>query len=220
MTEGPSLPQGPLVLGIDEAGRGPVLGPMIVCGLALGAADIPRLAAMGVKDSKVLSPARREALAAAIEALGARIHLVEIPPARLDAENLTEVELGAFAECIREASPAAVYADAPVGPRAISRFRERLRAAVAPLAPELVLENRADSRFPVVSAASILAKVRRDLRIRELQAEYGEIGSGYPGDPVTRRFLAAWMAAHAEPPPIARRKWATFKRLKQERFDF
>ena len=107
-----------------------------------------------------------------------------------------------------------------MGPRAIPGFRKRLLARLSPWAPDLTLENRADARFPVVSAASILAKVRRDLRIKELAAEYGEIGSGYPSDPVTRRFLEAWLKRHGSPPPFARARWGTFARLAQGRFNF
>ena len=193
---------------------------MVVAGFALGARDLPRLSELGVKDSKQLSPARREAMAPKLEVLAAGIHRVELSPAELDKGNLTDLELEAFAQCILALKPAAVYADAPVGPRAIPRFRARLLERLAPFSTELVLENRADVRFPVVSAASILAKVRRDLRIAELKGIHGEIGSGYPGDPVTRRFLIAWQERHGGPPPMARTRWATFNKLSQRHFAF
>lgn len=193
---------------------------MVVAGFAVGARDLPRLSELGVKDSKQLSAARREAMAPLLEAMAGGIHRVELSPAELDRGNLTDLELEAFARCILELKPAAVYADAPVGPKAIPRFRARLLERLAPFSPELTLENRADVRFPVVSAASILAKVRRDRRIAELKEVHGEIGSGYPGDPVTRRFLIAWMERHGSPPPMARTRWATFDRLSQRRFAF
>lgn len=204
-----------MILGLDEAGRGPVLGPLVVAGYAIEARDLPRLSTLGVKDSKALSPKRRETLEAPLLELG-RVHFVEVPPAELDRRNLTEIELAAFAECIAALSPSAVYADAFVGPRAIPRMRDRLKA----FAGDLTFENRADARFPVVSAASILAKVRRDLRIAELADRWGEIGTGYPSDPVTRRFLVGWLQRHGTPPPFARTKWATFDRLRQGRFAF
>ena len=193
---------------------------MVVAGFALAAGDLSRLSDLGVKDSKLLTPARRETLAPLLESLAGGVHRVELSPAELDKGNLTDLELEAFAACILAIRPAAVYADAPVGPRAIPRFRERLLKRLAPFAPDLVLENKADLHYPVVSAASILAKVRRDARIAELAAIHGEIGSGYPGDPVTRRFLIAWMEKHGTPPPIARTRWATFQRLNQRSFPF
>jgi ribonuclease HII len=193
---------------------------MVVAGFAVGARDLPRLSELGVRDSKLLTPKRRETLAPVLEAMAGGVHRVELSPAELDKGNLTDLELEAFAQCILALKPAAVYADAPVGPRAIPRFRARLLERLAPFSPELILENRADVRFPVVSAASILAKVRRDRRIAELKAVHGEIGSGYPGDPVTRRFLIAWMERHGSPPPMARTRWATFDRLAQRRLAF
>ena len=145
---------------------------------------------------------------------------MEIQPETLDARNINDLEFDAFAECADVLKPSAVYADAPVGPRAIPGFRTRLAERLAKLAPELTLENKADVRFPVVSAASILAKVRRDARIADLAAAYGEIGSGYPGDPVTRAFLVRWMKERGTPPPFARKRWATFQRLNQTEFAF
>ena len=193
---------------------------MVVCGYAVRPEDLPALQALGVKDSKVLSPARREALEGPLKALAAGFHLVEIQPAEMDRRNLNDLELEAFAACIQAINPSAVFVDAPVGPRGIPRFRHRLLEKIAPLAPELVAENRADARFPVVSAASILAKVLRDRRVEAFRAEYGEIGSGYPSDPKTKAFLARWMAKHGTPPPIARASWGTFDRLKQAKFPF
>ncbi len=193
---------------------------MVVCGYAVRPEDLEALQALGVKDSKVLSASRREALEGPLKALAASFHLVEIQPAEMDRRNLNDLELEAFAACIQATGPSAVFVDAPVGPRGIPRFRQRLLERISPLAPELVAENRADARFPVVSAASILAKVLRDRRIQAMRAEYGEIGSGYPSDPKTKAFLEQWMAQHATPPPIARASWGTFDRMKQVRFPF
>ena len=193
---------------------------MVVCAFAVKAGDLQALRDLGVRDSKVLSPSRRESLVAPLEALAAGIHFVEIPPAEMDRRNLNELELEAFAACILAIRPSAVTVDAPVGPRGIPRFRTRLLERIHPLVPELVAENRADARFPVVSAASILAKVVRDRRIDEMRSKYGDIGTGYPSDPKTRAFLERWLAEHGTPPPIARARWGTFARLKQARFPF
>ena len=87
------------------------------------------------------------------------------------------------------------------------------RRALGNSTPELVGENRADEKYPVVSAASILAKVDRDRIIAELCEEYGDFGSGYPSDPKTQRFLREWFSKHHGFLPIVRRKWSTVKRL-------
>jgi ribonuclease HII len=78
---------------------------------------------------------------------------------------------------------------------------------------EIVSEHHADVKFPVVSAASIIAKVTRDRAIAALAKKYGEIGSGYPADPVTIRFLETWIAEHGSPPPIARKSWKTISAM-------
>ena len=209
-----------MIVGIDEAGRGPVLGPMVVGAFAIRPEDYPKLLLLGVKDSKLLAKKRRSELALALADLASGIHLIEIPPARLDRENLNDLELEAFAEGIRKLKPSAVFIDAPVGPRGIPRFRDRLAALLPSPVPDLTLENRADVRFPVVSAASILAKVRRDAIIAELAVAHGDLGSGYPSDPKTRNFLLRWQDEHGGIPPFARASWGTFDRLKQERFAF
>jgi ribonuclease HII len=74
---------------------------------------------------------------------------------------------------------------------------------------EIVSEHNADQTFKVVSAASIIAKVTRDRAIAVLSKKYGEIGSGYPSDPVTIAFLSAYIDEHKCPPPIARKSWKT-----------
>ena len=74
---------------------------------------------------------------------------------------------------------------------------------------EIVSEHHADEKFMVVSAASIVAKVVRDREITKLAKKYGEIGSGYPSDPATIRWLTGYIGEHPSPPPIARRSWKT-----------
>jgi len=198
-----------LVLGIDEAGRGSVLGPLVLCAYACEEAALPAIAASGVTDSKLLTPARRRALVGPLEALGAGA-LAVIEPAEIDADNVNDLELRAMARLIDAARPGRVWIDAPVNPRGIPRFVRTLRARLA-CDPVLVVEPKADLTWTAVSAASVLAKVRRDAEIERL----GAVGSGYPSDPVTRAHLAALLASGAPLPPYVRSRWGTLQALRQ-----
>ncbi|HSD57148.1 MAG TPA: ribonuclease HII, partial [Methanotrichaceae archaeon] len=94
------------------------------------------------------------------------------------------------------------------------RFAERVRIA-SKTSMHIIAEHKADQRHQVVSAASILAKVRRDESIRELEKSHNcKIGSGYPSDPETIRFLETWVRDKKELPPFARHSWATAQRIK------
>ena len=205
-----------LLLGIDEAGRGPVLGPLVVCGFAIEREHLPSLEALGLKDSKKLTAKNRERLAGELRRIPGRILLMKLPPAVVDAavfhNGLNVLEAGAMARIIRRANPEAVYIDALTPQPA--RFGAQISGLVAPLTPQVVAENRADSKFAVVMAASILAKVVRDAAIARLRLVHGDIGSGYPGDRKTRAFIAR----HAEAgdyPPCVRRSWSTIAGIKK-----
>ena len=80
----------------------------------------------------------------------------------------------------------------------------------------IISEHHADRTFPVVSAASIIAKVRRDALVAELHDEYGDFGSGYITDPKTMSFLRRWRQTHPEYPPIVRMSWKTIRELESE----
>jgi ribonuclease HII len=209
--------------GIDEAGRGPVVGPLVV-GLVAGSAR--RLAALGVKDSKVLSRGRRELLDQRIREVAERIEVVELPAGEIDARmgrrslNVVEVEL--FAELGRRVEASTYYLDAC--DTNAKRFGTRFGAMLLrePL-PRVVSEHGADGRYPLVAAASIVAKVHRDRalqRIAErLEPRVGlPLGSGYSHDARTRAFLARYLELHSELPVEARAAWATSKDLTAARW--
>lgn len=198
------------VLGIDEAGRGPVIGPLVVAGVLIEAQDQERLLSLGVRDSKALSRPRRAELAQEIIQI-AQVQTISIPAERLE-ENLNEIELQAMASLIRELRPDEVYFDVPAPPRGVTRFCQRLRELVGPQ-PELFGENHADERWPVVAAASIVAKVERDKAILGLHERYGDFGWGYPSERKVREFLRRWHREHGDLPPCVRRKWRTVQRL-------
>lgn len=187
-----------------------MIGPLVIAGVWVEPDQLRALEVLGVRDSKQVTRAQRVALSEAIEKI-AHVLVLEIPVAQLD-ENLTRIELHAMAQIIQNTSAERVYLDLPVGPRAHTRFVHQLRSG-AERDFELIAENKADVRYPIVSAASIVAKVRRDRVIERLRAEYGDFGWGYPSEPKTRAFLREFYERHGRFPECARTKWQTLKRL-------
>ncbi len=213
------MPAG-LVAGIDEAGRGPVLGPLVVACALTDAPDV--LADLGVRDSKELKRAARERLEPQIKTRLRSFSLVVLEPRDIDLgrtrRSLNEIEGDAFARAAAKAAEKAgagafslLQADAADARE--TNFRAMIVRGLAAHAPQLrvgrfQVEHKADVRFPAVAAASILAKVERDRRILEIAKRAGcEVGSGYPSDPTTIRFLREYITANQDLPPFARRSW-------------
>lgn len=200
-----------MICGVDEAGRGPVMGPMVVA--AVMVSDDASLRSLKVKDSKQLAASKRQELAIRIRA-EAKVEVKVIEASELDgmmaSDSLNDIEVMAFADLISTLRAEVVYADAcDVDPKRFSRnLAHRL-----PYRPRLVCEHKADERYPVVSAASIIAKTVRDRRIKEIQDELGQpIGSGYAHDEVTVAFLEKWIREKGDVPPHTRRTWETARR--------
>ena len=202
------------MLGIDEAGRGSVIGPLVVGGFLVPRERLPGLAALGARDAKLLSPARREEAYRALGTAGRRVS-VSISPRTIDQHvrrhGLNRLEAEAFARLVRRTAPSEVYVDAcDVRP-------ERFGALVRQLSGSAALvrsTHGADRRFAIVGAASIVAKVRRDRAIAELRSAVGsDFGSGYPSDPKTVEYLGECLRPGREPPRWLRRSWATTARL-------
>lgn len=212
------------VAGIDDAGRGPVIGPLIVAGAVIDDSRLEQLAKAGVRDSKLLEPQQRSLLANQIVGLVDEHCYVQISPIEIDEvvgsapkyRRLNYVEAQAMARTISKLAPQIAYVDASdVNPH---RFRQQIVDALAPKLKgiEIVSEHHADSKYPVVSAASILAKVRRDEEVRKLRERFGDFGSGYPSDPRTTRFLRDYWLKNRSFPPIVRKSWKTIKKLESE----
>ena len=208
-----------MIAGCDEAGRGPVFGPMVLCGAMFEQSALDEIKAAGVRDSKLLSPRRREALAQVIAEKALGVEIVEFSPAEIDQFrlvkkiNLNELEAKTFAQIIDRLKPKLAYFDSPdPNPKLFEqRIRKYLRSE-----PKLVVENFADRKYVAVAAASILAKVRRDQRIAELRKRYGDFGSGYSSDPRTITFLERWVREHGKLPEFARKSWETAQRIESE----
>jgi ribonuclease HII len=191
--------------GVDEAGKGPVLGSMFAAAVAGDPDALPD----GVADSKRLTPGRREALDAAIRE-SMQVGVVEVPVVRIDDPETDMNELGVAAQVDALAQVAedghAGYVDA--ADVDADRFGERVSSGV-PCDVDVTAEHGADDEYDLVAAASVVAKVARDAHVAELCEEYGEVGSGYPSDPTTREFLEAYVDQHGELPDCARSSWQT-----------
>jgi len=208
-----------LISGVDEAGRGSVIGPLVIGGVSIDEKDLPKLVDLGVKDSKLLSPKRRETLASQIRKVALNCYIVWLSPAEIDRvveskrklHKLNRLEAKAMARVISVLKPDVVYVDASdILP---DRFREHIAENLS-FNPEIICEHKADVKYPIVSAASIMAKVERDKVISQLQNKYGNIGCGYPTDSNTIKFLEGWIRNFGVYPNFVRKSWKTAKRVK------
>lgn len=201
-----------MICGVDEAGRGPVIGPLVVAAVMV---DNERsLRRLKVKDSKLLTKARREQLYPKIME-SARVEVAVITADDIDRfrdeESLNLLEVQHFAALIDRLIPEKVFVDAA---DVVEERFGRLICDRLVCRPTMVSCHRADAKYPVVSAASVVAKVTRDRLIEEIAQQIGEpIGSGYPTDPVTRAFLEKWIREKGDFPPHTRRSWRTAKEI-------
>jgi len=202
------------ICGVDEAGRGPVIGPLVVSGVSLD--DESQLGGLGVKDSKKLSPNRRRELAKIINSI-AQIETVEVPAEEIDVlrkeMTLNELEVNLFATVLDKLRPAIAYVDsADVD---AERFGKDIRRKLD-FEIEVVSKHKADDIYLVVGAASIIAKTTRDSKVAKIEQEIGqEIGSGYPSDPTTIGFLEKWIRENFDLPPHTRKSWETTRKILQ-----
>lgn len=202
-----------MICGIDEAGRGPIIGPLVICGLAVERDDLLRQ--LGVRDSKKLTKAKREELCPKIERIASGIEIIEVSASEIDALRqeltLNQLEAKLFASIIQKLAPVVAYVDA--ADVNAERFGEEILQELD-FKVNVISQHGADDAYPVVSAASILAKVRRDARVAEIEREIGEpIGSGYASDPTTVNFIESWLKRNGELPPYVRKSWDTTSRL-------
>jgi ribonuclease HII len=193
--------------GVDEAGKGPVLGPMVAACVVGDPAALP-----AVDDSKALSAARRETLAGQLrDDSGVQISVARVPTERIDdpTTDMNTLTVAAHAETLEQvASGLSGVVDAcdTNADRFARRVEEKVDTSL-----EIHAEHAADETYPLVSAASVIAKVERDKAIDALQREYGDVGSGYPSDPTTRAFLEEYVEEHGQLPACARTSWKTSK---------
>ncbi|MFH1801390.1 MAG: ribonuclease HII [archaeon] len=208
-----------LTLGIDDAGRGPVIGPMVLAGCLVDEKTEKELKKLGVKDSKQLTLKRREFLAEKIQEKAETFEIIIIHPDEIDLHNgngtkLNEVEAFACAEIINRINKGykkiRVVLDCPS--TSIIKWRDFLKTKIKNLSNlEIICEHKADKNHTAVSAASIIAKSIREKEMDKLKEKFGgEIGSGYTSDPLTQKFLEKFADKHKDS-GIFRKTWITWK---------
>tara|TARA_Y100000310_G_scaffold333369_1_gene410776 strand:+ start:635 stop:1270 length:636 start_codon:yes stop_codon:yes gene_type:complete len=203
-----------IIAGADEAGRGPVIGPMVMCAITIEEEDIPKLEAIGVKDSKKLTPKKRSALVPEIKKIIKDHKLIIVEPAEIDeALNSPHLNLN-WLEAIKTAmilnflkAPKAIVDCPSNNVQAYHSYMGKFLKHEM----EIVLEHDAERYLPV-AAASIIAKVTRDNLIEEIKKKVGDFGSGYPSDPKTKKFLEENWNKHKE---IFRTSWSSYKKIAQ-----
>ena len=211
-----------LVAGVDEAGRGCIIGPLVVAGVLVKEENLPVLRQLGVKDSKLLSPKKREALFNEITRLAENRHVIKIPPSEIDhavecqikLHKLNRLEAKTMTQIINILKPNEAYLDA--ADVLEERFTQHVQEGLT-VKTKITSKHKADKIYPVVSAASIIAKVERDKEIETLKQVYGDFGSGYLADKKTLRFLKQWLQTHSDYPSCVRKSWKTAKQFKNEK---
>ncbi len=207
--------KGTVVCGVDEAGRGAVLGPLVIAGVSVREKDLPKLKKLGVRDSKELTPKQRERMAESIEKIAKDVVVLKVGPCRIDSYNrqgvnLNRVEAMKMTTVIDCLNAHKTYVDGPE--LNLGKFK-RIMGKMLKFETDLVVEHKADVNYPIVSAASIIAKVERDNEIEELRKKYGIEGTGYPSDERTINWMKAYLKEHKKFPEegLVRHTWMTTK---------
>ncbi len=206
-----------MVSGIDEAGKGPVLGPLVVAGVKVK--DDSKLVSYKIRDSKKLSPRRRRYLASIINEIALKKEIVVIDAKDIDdmrkVMTMNEITVNAFSKVVQKLKPEICYVDsADVNE---NRFRDNILSNIS-FKPEIISKHKADDIYPIVGAASIIAKTYRDELVKRIEFKLRKkmdvpLGSGYPADPITQRFLKKWVNKYGKLPPHTRHSWNTSKKI-------
>jgi ribonuclease HII len=210
-----------LVAGVDEAGRGACLGPLTVGVTVFDKRDEEALLDMGIKDSKLLTQEKRLELMPQVQKLAKEWNFSHVFPEELNLlmnrKSLNEIEAMRMGLLLNnlERKPDMIIVDAcdPVA----ESFTRRLKKYIS-FKTVIKSEHKADLNHPIVGAASIIAKVNRDLEIENLAKEHGELGCGYSHDEKTIAFIEKYLEKHDKLPVFARSHWSTTQRLEQKRF--
>ncbi len=210
-----------LVCGVEEAGRGPVIGPLVMVAVVIDEKDEAKLKKAGVKDSKLLTPAKRKNLSSTIRKLAHSFRVLIIPPEEVDAAvlsssiNLNWLEAMKSAQFVNELKPDKVILDCP-SPN-VRAYKEYVVNKLEGDAKktEVIAEHKADVNHVVVAAASIIAKVVRDEEIEKIKAQVGiNFGSGYAADPLTKSFVEDHFEEY---PHIMRKSWSSYTKQKAKK---
>jgi len=199
---------------------------MVMTIVAVNEGEISLLKSFGVKDSKKLSPKQREEICFKLKK-SVKYEIVVISPNEIDDAlkskklNLNWLEARKSAELYislnKKIKIHELYLDCPSNNiKAYTKYLENYLSTLSHSKPKIIAEFKADEIYPVVSAASIIAKVERDSHIQKIKEKYGEIGSGYPSDKKTREFLKNWLKKGNKLPYFVRTTWKTVQNIKNE----
>ena len=200
------------ICGVDDAGRGSMIGPMVIAGISIEKKNIPKLRKLGVRDSKKLSPKKRELLYKQIVKLVDDYHVIRIPPRTIDKyvfeHNLNHLEAKKMAEVISNLNPDLSYVDS------CDVNAARFGREISDLSKKSKVKSYhyADSRFVVVSAASIIAKVSRDRSIMRLN-KTTNLGSGYPSDKKSVNYVKKIVSSKKPLPTSVRKSWKPVQKI-------
>ena len=203
------------ICGIDDAGRGSMLGPLVIAGISLDKKNLRKLSSIGVKDSKKLSPKLREYLYNKIIEIADDYYITKISPRSIDASVkkhcLNNLEAKYMAKVVSKLNSNISYIDScDVNPRRFGQEISKLSDN-----HKIKSYHHADSRFVIVSAASILAKVTRDRTITKLRKNYN-LGSGNPSDSVSVKFVTKYYKINHVMPSFVRKSWKPIQRILED----
>lgn len=213
-----------LIMGIDDSGRGPIIGPMILAAVLLDKSGEDTLKKNKVKDSKMLLHPSRIRLSKIIKETSLAYQVAKSSPEEIDTfirkgTNLNTIEAIKAAELINSLNNGKekikVILDCPSNNR--SSWKKTLMGFIDNIENlEIICEHKADVNHTSVSAASILAKVEREEEVAKLKVKYGNFGSGYASDPTTQEFLKS-NGQKLKNSGIFRKSWETWKSLFPEK---
>lgn len=208
-------------MGIDEAGRGAVLGSMFVGAALVDEENMKELENLGLKDSKLLSDTQREDFVPQIKKVADKAIFREVTAQQIDelreSISLNKVEFEVFMKIIEETKPDKVIIDLVERDGEKYKLKVKNRLGDEHEDMEIIAEHKADVNYPIVSAASIIAKSNREKNVRKISEKYGfDINTGYSHDQKAIEFIKKYLKENGELPIEARESWATCRRIKEE----
>ena len=198
------------VAGIDEAGRGSLIGPLVIAIFIIDETNVNKL--KGLKDSKKLSKKKRIFYFNKLKEIG-YFDIIKIHPELIDQKNINDIELKSIIKLIernvKKYNIKQLFIDLFTKEKMLVDTIKNIESNI-----ELTATYKADEKYAVVSAASIIAKVMRDKEIEKIKKIIGDIGSGYPSDEKTITFVKENLSM-LEKNKLIRKKWKTYKKIKR-----
>ena len=192
-----------------------MLGPLVVAGILIDKKKLRKLSMLGVRDSKKLTPKKREDLFDKIKDLSDDYFISRISPKSIDASvkkhQLNNLEAKHMAKVVVKLNPDISYVDSCD----VNAARFGREISIQSNHHKIKSYHHADSRFIVVSAASILAKVARDRSILKLKQNH-DVGSGYPSDSITVNFVRQYFLHNGNVPNFVRKSWKPVQKILNE----